>query len=49
MIRSGNPALSTKTFENLTNTSSGVMTIEGTVSARIEKGFVANIFNTPVK
>ena len=32
MIRSGNPALSTKTFENLTNTSSSVMTIDGTVN-----------------
>ena len=32
MIRSGNPALSTKTFENLTNSSSSVMTIDGTVN-----------------
>ena len=33
MIRSGNPALRKKTFENLTNTnSSSVMTLEGTVN-----------------
>jgi len=32
MIRSGNPALNTKTFTNLTNASSGVMTIDGTVN-----------------
>ena len=32
MIRSGNPALSTKTFENLTSASSNVMTIDGTVN-----------------
>ena len=32
MMRSGNPALNKKTFENLTNTSSGVMTLDGTVN-----------------
>ena len=32
MMRSGNPALSKKTFENLSNTGSGVMTLEGTVN-----------------
>jgi len=32
MMRSGNPALSKKTFENLTNTSGGVMTLDGTVN-----------------
>jgi uncharacterized YccA/Bax inhibitor family protein len=32
MIRSGNPALSKKTFKNLTLDSSGVMTVEGTVN-----------------
>ena len=32
MMRSGNPALNKKTFENLTNTSGGVMTLEGTVN-----------------
>jgi len=32
MIRSGNPALSKKTFKNLTTTSDGVMTLEGTVN-----------------
>jgi uncharacterized YccA/Bax inhibitor family protein len=32
MIRSGNPALSKKTFENLTTTNSGVMTIDGAVN-----------------
>jgi uncharacterized YccA/Bax inhibitor family protein len=32
MIRSGNPALSKKTFENLTATNSGVMTIDGAVN-----------------
>ena len=32
MIRSGNPALSKKTFEDLTLDSSGVMTVEGTVN-----------------
>ena len=31
-MRSGNPALSKKTFENLSNTGSGVMTLEGTVN-----------------
>jgi uncharacterized YccA/Bax inhibitor family protein len=32
MIRSGNPALSNKTFENLSISNSGVMTLEGTVN-----------------
>jgi uncharacterized YccA/Bax inhibitor family protein len=32
MLRSGNPALGKKTFENLTNTSGGVMTLEGAVN-----------------
>ncbi len=32
MMRSGNPALNKKTFENLTNTSGGVMTLEGAVN-----------------
>ena len=32
MIRSGNPALSKKTFENLSVPSSAVMTLEGTVN-----------------
>ena len=32
MIRSGNPALTKKTFENLTNNSSNVMTIDGAVN-----------------
>jgi uncharacterized YccA/Bax inhibitor family protein len=32
MIRSGNPVLSKKTFENLTATNSGVMTIDGAVN-----------------
>jgi uncharacterized YccA/Bax inhibitor family protein len=32
MIRSGNPALRKKTFENLTITSDGVMTLDGTVN-----------------
>ncbi len=32
MIRSGNPALSKKTFENLTISSSNVMTLDGTVN-----------------
>ena len=32
MIRSGNPALSKKTFENLTTTSSEVMTLDGAVN-----------------
>ena len=32
MIRSGNPALSKKTFQNLTSTSKNVMTLEGTVN-----------------
>jgi len=32
MIRSGNPALSKKTFENLSIPSTGVMTLEGTVN-----------------
>jgi len=32
MMRSGNPALNKKTFENLTNTSGGVMTLDGTVN-----------------
>ncbi|MEE2930937.1 MAG: Bax inhibitor-1/YccA family protein [Bacteroidota bacterium] len=31
-LRSGNPALSSKTFSELSNTSSSVMTIEGTVN-----------------
>jgi len=33
-MRSGNPALSKKTFENLTNTSGGVMTLDGTVEIK---------------
>ena len=32
MIRSGNPALSKKTFENLRTTSEGVMTLDGAVN-----------------
>ena len=32
MIRSGNPALSKKTFENLATTFDGVMTLDGTVN-----------------
>jgi len=32
MMRSGNPALNKKTFENLTNTRGGVMTLEGAVN-----------------
>ena len=32
MMRSGNPALNKKTFENLTNTSGGVMTLDGAVN-----------------
>ena len=32
MMRSGNPALSSKTFENLSTTSSDVMTIDGAVN-----------------
>jgi len=32
MIRSGNPALSTKTFENLSSSSSDVMTLDGAVN-----------------
>jgi len=32
MMRSGNPALNKKTFENLTNTGEGVMTLDGTVN-----------------
>ena len=32
MIRSGNPALSKKTFENLTTTTDGVMTLDGAVN-----------------
>ena len=32
MIRSGNPALGTKTFENLVSTSSNVMTLDGAVN-----------------
>ena len=32
MIRSGNPALSKKTFENLRTTSDGVMTLDGAVN-----------------
>ena len=32
MIRSGNPALSKKTFENLIASPSGVMTIDGAVN-----------------
>jgi uncharacterized YccA/Bax inhibitor family protein len=32
MIKSGNPALNKKTFQNLTDSSSGVMTIDGTVN-----------------
>ncbi|MDA9663539.1 Bax inhibitor-1/YccA family protein [bacterium] len=31
-MRSGNPALNKKTFENLTNTSGGTMTLDGTVN-----------------
>jgi uncharacterized YccA/Bax inhibitor family protein len=31
-MRSGNPALNKKTFENLTNTSGGVMTLDGAVN-----------------
>ena len=31
-MRSGNPALNKKTFENLTNTRGGVMTLDGTVN-----------------
>ena len=31
-MRSGNPALNKKTFENLTNTGEGVMTLDGTVN-----------------
>ena len=34
MMRSGNPALSKKTIENLTNTSGGVMTLDGTVEIK---------------
>ena len=34
MMRSGNPALSKKTFESLTNTSGGVMTLDGTVEIK---------------
>ena len=32
MMRSGNPALSSKTFENLSTTSSDVMTLDGAVN-----------------
>ena len=32
MMRSGNPALSKKTFQNLTSTESGVMTLDGAVN-----------------
>ena len=32
MIRSGNPALTTKTFENLTTSKSNAMTLDGTVN-----------------
>ena len=32
MMRSGNPALNKKTFENLTNTNGGVMTLDGAVN-----------------
>jgi len=32
MMRSGNPALNKKSFENLTNTGEGVMTLDGTVN-----------------
>jgi len=32
MMRSGNPALNKKTFENLTNTRGSVMTLDGTVN-----------------
>ena len=32
MIRSGNPALSNKTFENLSSSSSDVMTLDGAVN-----------------
>ena len=35
MMRSGNPALNKKTFENLTNTSGGVMTLDGAVNKTI--------------
>ena len=31
-MRSGNPSLNKKTFENLSNTSGGVMTLDGTVN-----------------
>ena len=31
-FRSGNPALSAKTFQNLDSSSSGVMTLDGTVN-----------------
>ena len=32
MIRSGNPALSKKTFENLKTTANGVMTLDGAIN-----------------
>jgi uncharacterized YccA/Bax inhibitor family protein len=35
MIRSGNPALSSKTFENLSTTSSNVMTLDGAVNKTV--------------
>ena len=37
------------TINKTINTTKPCITIDGTVSARIEKGFVANIFNTLVK
>jgi hypothetical protein len=35
MIRSGNPALRKKTFENLTTTSDEVMTLDGAVNKTV--------------
>ena len=35
MFRSGNPALSQKTFQDLTKTSGGVMTLDGTVNKTV--------------
>jgi uncharacterized YccA/Bax inhibitor family protein len=35
MMRSGNPALSSKTFENLSTTSSNVMTLDGAVNKTV--------------
>jgi len=37
------------TINKSIKTTKPCITIDGTVSARIEKGFVANIFNTLVK